>query len=366
MDFIHQIEPYLTEREIESMISYLRSGGWLTEFKKTEEFENDIAEFVGSAEAIVITSGTVGLYLALLAAGIGKGDKVYVPNYTMIATSNAVKWAGAEPVLVDVEADTLCMDIKKIKKADTRAKAMIYVSINGRCADMLLVQKFCSEHKLCLIEDACQSLGSRWKRKYMGTFGDIGVFSFTPHKIITTGQGGAIVTNNKQIAKEIRKLKDFYRVAAGSDLHEGIGFNFKFTDLQAVIGIEQMKIIDYRINRKKNMFRRYQQNLGGLQEITLLSTDLDDTNIWFADIILPSQETREKLTGFLKQHKIGTRSFYPPINHQKPYSYFKRGSFPISESMAYRGLWLPSSIGLDNAKIDFICGKISDFLKNNG
>ncbi len=360
MNFINQIEPYITDNEIRAVSEYLKSGGWLTEFKKTEEFEKMLANFLGTKYAVVLTSGTVALYLALLALRIGRGDKVIVPNYTMIATINAVKWTGAEPVIADVDPANLCLDITKIK-LDPACKAMIYVSINGRSSDMDGVRRFCREKKLALIEDACQAFGSKCGGKYLGTFGLAGAISFTPHKIITTGQGGAVVTDNEEVCQKVRKLKDFCRVSPGVDVHEDIGFNFKFTDLQAVIGIEQMKAIAFRIEQKKKIFGVYRQELSGVREVEFLSTDLNQTVPWFVDILLPADQVRDSLAAHLKKQNIGVRVFYPPLNHQAPYSHFTKGTFPVSESVVNRGLWLPSSISLDSEKIGYICAQIKDF-----
>lgn len=364
MDFIHQVEPYITENEIKAVTGYLKSGGWLTEFKETQEFGKTIGDFVGMKHSVVVTSGTVALYLALLALGIGKGDKVIVPNYTMIATINAVKWAGAEPLLVDVCPDNLCMDIEDIK-LDPACKALIYVSINGRSGDVSEVKNYCSDNKLFLIEDACQSLGSKYDNRYLGTFGDVGVYSFTPHKIITTGQGGAVVTDEDGIHSKIKKLKDFHRTAPATDWHDGIGFNFKFTDLQAVVGIEQMKMIEFRIRRKKEIFSRYLKRLESVREIGFLPTNFKDTTPWFVDIFLSSREVRDNFATYLKEQGVGSRPFYPPISHQEIYSDTSR-KYPVSESAAYKGLWLPSSIGLTDEKIDYICEKIACHFKSNG
>jgi len=362
MNFIHQVEPYITENEIKSVTEYLSSGGWLTEFKKTEEFEQMLSDFLGAKYSVVLTSGTVALYLSLLAMGLKEGDKVIVPNYTMIATVNAVKWASAEPVLVDVNPTNLCMDIGKIE-VDLSCKALIYVSINGRGGNMDEVVRFCKRNNLVLIEDACQSLGSKWNNKYLGTFGNVGIFSFTPHKIVTTGQGGAVVTNDEELYRKIKKLKDFHRTAPATDWHDGLGFNFKFTDLQAVIGIEQMKTIDYRIKKKKEIYQRCREKLNDSKEVNFLPINLDETTPWFVDILLPNGELRDNLITYLKKNNIGSRPFYPPINHQPLYSSFERGSFPISESMAYRGLWLPSSVGISEYKIDYFCDKIIKFFR---
>ncbi|MDA8085693.1 MAG: DegT/DnrJ/EryC1/StrS family aminotransferase [Nitrospiraceae bacterium] len=361
MEFIHQVVPYVTGNEARAVSEYILSGGWLTEFEKTRDFERAIAEFLGVRHAVVVPSGTVGLYLALLAAGVGPGDSVIVPNYTMIASPNSVRWTGAKVRLCDVESGTLCADLEKAS-TDRRTKALMYVSINGRCGDMDVVARFCRANGIFLIEDACQAFGSRWRAKALGTFGDAGVLSFTPHKIITTGQGGAVVTDNEELYREIVKLKDFGRTAPATDWHDRVGFNFKFTDLQSVIGIEQMKLMDFRIKRKKQIYARYEELLAGIPGIKMLPTDLGQTPPWFVDIILPSRRVRDGLAAHLKERKIGTRPFYPPISHQEIYAGYPEGAFPVSESIAHRGLWLPSSIGLKDEEIEYITDAVRAFL----
>jgi perosamine synthetase len=359
MKFIHQVEPFITKNEIKAITEYLNSGAWLTEFKKTLEFEQMISDFLGVKYAVVVTSGTVALYLALLALGIGPKDSVVVPDYTMIATPNSVKWVGAEVNLCDVERDTLCIDLNKVKlKKNT--KAMMYVAINGRSGDMDEVVKFCKDNNLYLIEDACQAFGSKCNGKCLGTFGYVGVFSFTPHKIITTGQGGAIVTNNERIFNYVKKLKDFYRVKPGVDIHSDIGFNFKFTDLQAVIGIEQLKIIDYRVKQKKKLYQLYMNKLSEIKFIELLPINLDQTVPWFVDILLKNV-SRENFISYLKENGISSRQFYPPIHSQEPYSY-SEGAFDVVSEIAPKGIWLPSSINLSLNEIQYITEIIRKFV----
>jgi len=361
-DFIHQVEPYVTEAEGKAVAEYLNSGGWLTEFQKTRELEEAIAGFAGAKHGICTTSGTVGLYLALLAAGIGKGDKVAVPNYTMVASINVILWCGAEPVICDVDADTFCADVETIPNPD-EIKALMYVSMNGRSGDLDGVQKFCRAHDIILIEDAAQAMGSNFRGKALGTFGLAGVYSFTPHKIITTGQGGIVLTSDDAVAEKVRKLKDFHRVGAGVDDHDGIGFNFKFTDVQAVIGLEQFKLIDFRIQRKKEIYTAYRDRLSDIDEVTLFKADLEDCAPWFIDVLLPSEEARNNMIAHLKENGIGSRKFYPPINSQQPFRQFPAGSFPVSEEMAPRGIWLPTSIGITDEQIDRVCDAIEAFIE---
>jgi perosamine synthetase len=353
MRFINQVEPYITESEIRAVDEYMRSGGWITEFEKTALFEKMISEFLCTKYAVVVPNGTIGLYLALLAAGIGKGDSVIVPDFTMIASPNSVVWANADVLLCDTERDTLCLDLQRVRpRKDT--KGLMYVSINGRSGDMGEIKDYCRDHEMVLIEDACQSFGSKWKGKYMGTFGDIGVFSFSPHKIITTGQGGAIVTNNEEYYDRVKKLKDFSRVKPGVDIHTGIGYNFKFTDLQAVLGIEQLKSIDFRMRKKREIYQAYMNALSESKgRFSLLPIDLSQVVPWFIDVICESQ--RDTVIKALKDSGVGSRPFYPPIHSQEPYKKHG-GSFPVTEELASKGLWLPSSLSLDQSDIQRITG----------
>ncbi|MBA7491960.1 GDP-perosamine synthase [subsurface metagenome] len=359
---INQMEPLLGEAEKRAMSEYLDAGGWLTEFKKTREFEQALANYVGSRYACAVNNGTVSLIIALMALGIGKGTEVIVPDYTMIASANAVALVGAEPVLVDVDPANLCLDLKAAEKAITpKTKAMMYVSINGRCHDMEKALGLCRKYKLFLIEDAAQSLGSWYQGKHLGTFGEIGSFSFSFHKIITTGQGGMLVTSNEELFHKISMIKDFGRPRGGIDYHEIMGLNSKFTDLQAVIGVEQMKTIDWRVNRKKEMYRLYQTLLDNVPQIDFLETNLADCAPWFMDILVDGDGVRDALASFLNDRGIGTRPFYPAIHTQPPYSHIT-GAFNVSEDISRRGLWLPSSLTISDEDIERVSQEIKTFM----
>ncbi len=360
MKKINQIEPLIEEEEKRAIREYLDSGGWLTEFKKTKEFEEIIAGYVGAKYAVVVSNGTVSLTAALMALGVGRDNEVIVPDYTMIASANAVVLAGAKPILVDIKKEDLSLDLDLVQKAITsKTKGLILVSINGRCPRVEEFVDFCRKEKLFLIEDAAQSLGSRYKGRHLGTFGDAGSFSFSMPKIITTGQGGAVVTDNEEIYKKILKIKDFGRSKSGIDYHEIMGYNFKFTDLQAVIGIAQMKKIEWRVKRKKEIYKLYYNLLKDIPEIEFIETNLEDTPPWFIDILVPA-EKRESLISFLNENNIGTRPFYPAIHTQPPYSWV-RGDFKNSDNISKRGLWLPSSLSLNENDIEYICKLIKEF-----
>lgn len=362
--WINQIEPWIGEEEKRAMMEYLDSGGWLTEFKKTREFERMIANYVGSKHASVVNNGTVSLIIAIMALGIRNEDEIIVPDYTMIASANAIVLAGAKPALVDIDSSNLCLDLDLAERAITpRTKAIMYVSINGRCHDMEKVVALAGKYNLFLVEDAAQSLGSRYKGKHLGTFGQIGSFSFSVPKIITTGQGGALVTDDEELYHKISMIKDFGRTQSGVDYHEVMGFNSKFTDLQAVIGVEQMKKLDWRVNRKKEIYRLYHNLLRDIEQISFIDTNVENCAPWFIDILVEGKGARDDLAKFLNERGIGARPFYPAIHTQPPYSQIK-GDFKNSEDVSQIGLWLPSSSFLTDEDIEIVSDRIRQYYQS--
>lgn len=358
--FIIQMRPLFGEEEKRAICEYMDEDGFITEFKRTEQFEQMIAQYTGAKHCIVVNNGTISLTLAAMAVGVEAGDEVIVPNYTMIATPNSVKMFGAIPVFVDVEPETLCLDIEKVKLALTpKTRAIMLVSANGRYpkAGIAAFEELARQRNLLLIEDAAQSLGSFYPDgRHIGRAGLVGSFSFSAPKIISTGQGGALITDDDAIASKLRRLKDFGRSGGGNDIHDSIGYNFKFTELQACIGIEQMKKLPERTARKKAIWQRYRDNLTGQTGLRLFSHDIENTSPWFIDALA---NTREELAVHLKAAGIGTRVMYPPINKQLAYS--EPGEHIVSNQIGQNGIWLPSAVQLTDSEIDFICESITKF-----
>jgi len=357
---IPQMEPWLGEEEATAVYDYMRSGAWLMERDKTRQFESIIADVTGASHCIVTVNGTVSLTMAALACDVKPGDEVIVPNYTMIATANSAYMLGATPIFVDVEPETLCLEIKRTEAAITRkTRAIVLVTANGRYprAGIEAFVDLADNHGLALIEDAAQSLGSRFPDgRHIGSVGKVGSFSFSVPKIITTGQGGCLITNDDELAERLRKLKDFGRAAGGTDIHQSIGYNFKFTDLQACVGIEQMKKLDWRIERKKEILVKYQQALRAVGSVKFFEQDLINTTPWFIDILC---ERRADLQEHLKKKGIGTRVMYPPVNQQEAYK--RVGDHPVSELVGQQGLWLPSSSQLTDQQIETVCDSVAEF-----
>ena len=359
---INQMEPWYGKEEKKAILDYLNSGGWLMEFKKTEEFEKMICDYTGAKYCSVLPNGTVTLFLALMALGIKKGDEVIVPDFTMIATPNSVAMVEATPILVDIDEDSLCLNLELVAKAITpKTKAVFHVSVNGRSGRLAELKKICREKKIPLIEDAAQSLGSFYQGKHLGRHSLMGSFSFSVPKIITTGQGGALITDSKKIYEKIEKLKDFGRVRAGADWHDQIGWNFKFTDLQAVLGIAQIKKLSKRTRLKKNIYAFYQYYLKNVEQVKFIQTDLNNVSPWFVDVLVPDPLA---LQNYLKTKNIGSRVFYPAIHIQPIYQHVK-GNFPVAAKIAKHGLWLPSSAFLKKSDIKYICNCIKEFYLEN-
>jgi len=360
--FIPQMEPWFGTEENAEINRYLDEGGWFTEFKRTNQFEAEIAQYTGAKHCIVVNNGTVSLTVAALSLDLKPGDEVIVPNYTMIATPNSVKMLGCVPVFVDVERKTLCMDIGRAARAITsRTRALMFVSANGRYPEsgIAAFEKLCSDRKIHLIEDAAQSLGSCYPDgRHIGTAGIVGSFSFSAPKVISTGQGGALITNSDDLAQRIRKLKDFGRTGGGNDLHDSVGYNFKFTELQACVGLAQMKKLAWRVDRKKQILKAYKLQLADCPEVGFFDQNLGTTTPWFIDALV---ERRSELAAFLKSNGIGTRVMYPPINQQIAYQI--PGDFPVSTRVGLNGLWFPSASQLSDLQIEYIAAKIRAFFR---
>ena len=357
---IPQMEPWFDEAESVAVYKYMQSGGWGMEFMRTRELEKMIADYIGAKYCAMTINGTISLSIAFLALGLKAGDEAIVPDLTMIATANAAALLGIKPVFVDVEPITLCIDLVKAKRKVTKkTKVLVYVSFNGRSGNMKDVVKFCRDNQLFLVEDAAQALGSFWQGRHLGTFGDIGSFSLSAPKIITTGQGGILVTDNQKYFEKICRIKDFGRIKGGIDIHDDWGWNFKYTDIQAVIGIEQMKKLPWRVKKKKEIFAKYKEGLKNIREIKFLETDLSDTCPWFIDVFVSDPV---QLSKFLNEQQIGTRRIYPPVSSQKIYKSSGNSSqFPTAEKYASRGLWLPSSSRLTDKEIDIVVGYIKRY-----
>jgi len=359
---INQIEPIFFKNDKDSLKKYINSGSWFTEHKINKKFEKKFAKLVGSKFAVTFPNGTLTLLGILLASDLKKNDTVLVPSLTMVATANVVILSGLKLDFVDVSSKNLCVDpaaLKKKIKKNKSIKMLIYVNFNGRTGDLTQVKKICKKNKILLVEDSAHSIGSYFKKKHHGTFGLASSFSFSMPKIITTGQGGIVVTSDKKFYEKLKKLKNFGRDRDGEDNYKSLGFNFKFTDLQASLGLSQLETLKFRIKRKKFIFNLYQKELSKLPNIKILKFSNYETP-WFVDIFV---DEKLALINYLKKHHIFCREIYPSLN--KLAFFNNRSQCPISEQLSNKGIWLPSSVNLQKKDILRVTKLIKNFYDKN-
>lgn len=357
-----QWEPVLGEEEVREIVAAVRSS-WITEAERTRQLEAALAQFFGVEHAVLTNNGTAAIALALMAAGVGLGDEVIVPDFTFIATANAVRLAGARPVLVDVRSTDITLDPDQVEGAITpNTKALLPVHLNGRAADTVRLGEIARRHGLALIVDAAQALGSKWQGRYLGTDADIGCFSLATTKIITTGQGGFLLTNNGDLKNRLVELKDQGRLQRSWNHHPTLGFNFKFTDLQAAIGLAQLTKLEDRLRRMKGIYSAYRECLSGLEEVRFLPMKTEEgASPWFVDIFV--DQPRE-LGRYLSTRGIQTRPFYPPIHTQGVYR--QQRSYPNATRFSTTGLWLPSSLSLTDEDIERVVSAVHEFYTGAG
>lgn len=355
---IHQWEPAFGHEEEEAVASAVASG-WVTEHRLTREFEARFAAYVGSRFCQATNNGTVAIALALMSLEIGPGDEVLVPDLTFVATANAVKLAGATPVLVDIRRDNNGIDPDAAAQAITpRTAALLPVHFNGRSADMVALRALAKRKSLAVVEDAAQALGSRLDGRHLGTSGEVGCFSFATTKLITTAQGGMLVSDREDLYLKIVRLKDQGRLERSWNYHPALGFNFKFTDLQAALGLAQMDRLEERLAHKRRMYGRYRERLQHVPGLTMGNFGDTGEVPWFIDVYC---DHRDELAASLREAGIETREFYRPLHREE--SCRCSGEFPIADDVSARGLWLPSSPGLTNAQIDDVCDAIERFFE---
>jgi perosamine synthetase len=332
--------------------------GWVSSAGKyVTAFENMFAEYCNTRFAVATSSGTTALHLALLALGIGPGDEVIVPSLTFISTANAVRFTGARPVFVDSEPETWNIDPALTEKAVTeRTKAVIPVHLYGHPANMDPILNLARRHELSVIEDAAEAHGAMYKGQKVGSLGDLGMFSFYGNKTITTGEGGMVVTNNEDLARQIRLLRDHGMDPERRYVHTVLGYNYRMTNIQAALGVAQMEYIDDILTRKIANAGLYDQGLREVPGITLPPQAPWCRNIYWLYSILVDENTfgmsASQLGLHLQSKNIDTRPLFPPI-HQQPI-YNTGVHLQVCETLYRKGLSLPSSVSICKNTIQVI------------
>lgn len=374
--FIPVCEPYLKENELKYVTDAV-STGWISGTGGyIKRFEEGFANFCGLKHAIATTSGTTAIHLALAALGIKQGDEIIVPDFTMIGGVFPICYTGAKPVFVDVDSKTWNINPDKIKeKITNKTKAIMVVHVYGMPCDMDPILKIAKENNLYLIEDAAEAHGAEYNGKKVGSFGDVSCFSFYANKIITTGEGGMVVTNNDKIAEKCRYHKNLCFPLDGSRnyFHEDIGFNYRMSNVIAAIGLAQLeKINDYIGMRRKNneMYRLFLKDVKG---ITFQDEKDGYKNVyWMNSILIDPQEfgaNRNEVEGKLLKKGVETRRFFIGMHKQeslRKYGCDCNGRYNVTEVLSDNGLYLPSGSGLNVEEIRSICDSIKEiFLEKN-
>lgn len=342
------------------LITQVLENNFPNEGNLTSKFEQRVTDLLHIKYGVAVTSGTVAIYLSLKALGISYGDEVIVPDITFIATANAVEMCGARPVLVDIEPERMTIDPQAITRAITKnTKAIIPVHVSGRAPNMDAIIEIADANDLCVVEDAAEAFMSKYSGRYLGTIGEVGCFSFSPAKTITTGQGGMIVTNNQEIFLKVKELKDQGRPrrgTGGDDIHYSVGYNFKYTDLQAALGIGQLAYLESRLERMRRNYCLYSERLKETNGIEIFCFKDDEIPQWTDAFV----EKRDKLDKYLSSKGIECRRYWLPLHRQKPYS-LPNACFPNSTKLSPEALWLPSAFTLCDSDIDFVCDHIKKF-----
>ena len=362
--------PNITQAEIDAVVAVLRTPN-LSLGPKVPEFEKAFARFCGTAHAIACINGTAGLHLLVRALGIGPGDEVITTPFSFVASANCILMEGGTPVFADIDPRTWSIDTQKITAAVTdRTRAIIPVDVFGQPADMDAVGRIASRHKLRIIEDSCEALGSFYKGRPAGSLGHAGVFGFYPNKQITTGEGGMIVTDDSALADLCRSLRNQGRDTGGGWLaHLRMGYNYRLSDINAAIGLVQLGRLEEIIAQRNRVHALYRERLGDERRLAFQQVVTDVKVSWFVFVVRLcdeyTQADRDRILRAMNERGIGCSNYFAPIHLQPFYAErfgFKPGDFPICEALAARTIALPFHHELTESDVDRVCEELHRFL----
>ena len=358
-------EPTLGGNETRYVTDCLNTNWISSAGKYINLFEQEFSRKVGCAHGIANISGTAALHLIMAALGLGPGDEVILPTFTMIATAYAVSYTGARPVFVDSERRTWNMDISQIEaKITDRTKAIIVVHTYGHPVDMDPVLEIARRHNLYVVEDAAEAHGAEYKGRLAGSLGDAAAFSFYANKIITTGEGGMVTTNNAELAETVRTLRDHAFSKERHFWHKYIGYSFRMTNLQAAVGLAQVEQMDGFVARRRKNAALYSSLLQDVPGLSLPVEEPWARSVYWMYSLLVEDEfglTRDELRRCLAEQGIETRTFFIPM-HLQPiyYADYRDEHCPVAEELCQRGLYLPSASSLTEQEIAFVVRAVKE------
>jgi len=359
-DFIPVAEPSLGEREVELVTDAVRSG-WVSSIGEyVTAFEAELASRCGVADAVATSNGTTALHLALAVAGIGPGDEVIVPSLTFVATAAAVKYLGASPVLAESDAAHWCLDPEDVASRITpRTRAIVAVDLYGHPADMDALGELAAAHDLVVVEDAAEALGAVYRGRPAGGLGLLGVLSFYGNKLITTGEGGAVLVDDPALADRARLLRDHAMDPNRRYWHGEIGFNYRITNMQAALGVAQLERLDEFVARKREIASVYRAGLHDVLGVSLQEEAEWATSSWWMTTLRIDAGAgvgRDELAERLRADGVDSRPAFVPL-HLLPHLR-QEGALPVAEAVGSEGLSLPSSTSLTDSELAWVIGSV--------
>lgn len=361
--FLPVYEPWIGRRELARVARCVKSG-WISSIgAEIGEFEERFAAICARRFGVATSNGTTALHLALAALGIGRGDEVIVPALTFVATANAVHYTGATPVFADADAATWNVDPAAVAKCVTKStRAIVAVHLYGQPAEMRALAATARRAGAALVEDAAEAHGARYRGRPVGSLGDVACFSFYGNKMVTTGEGGMVLTSDAKLAARLRLLRDHAMSPKRRYYHEEIGFNYRMTTLQAALGLAQLDRFQDILARKRRIAAWYRDGLRGLPlELAPDVPGCENVHWMFSALLARSAPLdRDAFAGRLRARGIDSRPFFVPIPELPPYR--SRGAYPVAADLAARGLNLPSAPRLERRDVRFVCDEIADLL----
>lgn len=367
MERIYLSSPHMSDEGYEEI--YVKEAfdtNWIAPLgKNVDEFENELAEMVGIDHGTALTSGTAAIHLALKAAGVSEGDVVFCQSLTFSATVNPIIYEGAQPVFIDSEPGTWNMSPMLLEKAFEKftPKAVIVVHLYGLSAKIDEIKQICEKHNVPLIEDAAESLGTIYKGKWTGTFGDYGIFSFNGNKIITTSGGGMLVSNNQKAIQHAKFLATQAREEARHYEHKEIGYNYRMSNVVAGIGRGQLKILENRVHQKRHIFNTYKKGLEDIPEISFISEmSKERSNYWLSTILINSDSIKPTMImDALEKENIESRPIWKPMHMQPVFKKYESIGGEVAEAYFEKGMCLPSDSKMTDVDLERVIKIIRSF-----
>lgn len=372
MKMIPVCEPLVTEREIELVLDCLKSGWISSAGKYIDQFESGWAEYCNMPHGIAVSNGTTALHIAVRLLDLQPGDEVIMPTFTIISCAQAITYCGGVPVLIDSDPRNWQMDVKQIESRITpRTRAIMVVHIYGHPADMDPILELARKHGLMVIEDAAETHGAEYRGKKCGGFGDISIFSFYANKLITTGEGGMLLTKRSDIADKARSLRNLCFEKKQRFLHNELGYNYRLTNIQAALGVSQLERIEQIVERKRAIAHAYSERLKDVAGIELPVEELWAKNVyWVYGIIVKEDRGMDALqfAKRLSEKGVETRPFFLGMHEQPVFQkegLFQNERYPVAERLSVRGLYIPSGLTIQDEEIEEVSEAIREILTNH-